>query len=180
MVQDRVQNVSNSNGEVEPLRYCSMPYKKDIFEKMKYVFKKRNIQLVGRPVNTLGKELFSNGKDKVPLEKRSGVVYNVDCACGANYIGQTCQYLHKRIKQHHDQVQTRDSAHSALTEHAIKNPEHQVCWNDYKVIDVERNLAKRLVKEGIHIKKELLFSENECLNTQIDCNYVKDVYVPFI
>lgn len=173
------QQVLSNESDV-PVRYCSVPYKKDIFEKMKYAFKKRNVRLIGRPGDTLKNELFSTVKDKVPLEKRSGVVYNVDCACGANYIGQTCQYVKKRIKQHQDQARSSNVAHSSLTDHVINNPDHKVGWDEFKVIDVERNLSKRLIKEGIHIKKELLFSENICLNTQIDCCNLKDVYVPFI
>lgn len=70
--------------------YCSIPYKKDIFGKLKYVFKKRNIAY--RQNAHFEKEVFLKDKDKVPLENRSGIVYNVECGCGdQDYIDQTCQ-----------------------------------------------------------------------------------------
>ena len=59
-----------------------------------------DIRVVFRSGLTLRSQL-SNLKDKLPIQRRSGVVYNVPCSvCDKSYIGETVLRLGDRIKEH--------------------------------------------------------------------------------
>lgn len=46
-------------------------------------------------------KVFYRLKDKIELTKNSGVVYGISCQnCPAIYVGETHQYLSKRISEH--------------------------------------------------------------------------------
>ena len=56
--------------------------------------------------NTLKEQkLYSYTKDPVPLLKKSGVIYSIPCGdCPHVYVGETCQYLDKRLNSHKSDV----------------------------------------------------------------------------
>lgn len=169
----------DENGNNISNYWFSIPYTNGVFEKIKYVFNKRDVNVAAKPSNTLN-EVFSKTKDKVPTQLRSGVVYKIDCSCSSSYIGQTKQYLKTRCKQHRDHARNGDGEHSALSLHASENPSHIVDWDNVSVVDVENNTFKRLIKECIHIKRELTNTNSNCINAQVECVNFKDVYVGYI
>lgn len=169
------ENSSGNNNNY----WFSIPYTKGVFEKIKHVFNKREVNVAAKPSNTLN-ELFSKTKDKVPTQLRSGVVYKIECSCSASYIGQTKQYLKTRCKQHKDQAMKGNGEHSALSFHASENPSHIVDWDGVSVVEVENNTFKRQIKECINIKREFINTNSNCINAQVECVNFKDVYVGYI
>ena len=58
------------------------------------------IQLVSKPICTLGSRLCSAQKHKLPKGQQSDLVYGIDCDCGALYVGETGQELSDRVGSH--------------------------------------------------------------------------------
>ena len=72
-----------------------------VSERICRVCRKFNIKVFFRSGPTLH-SLLSKVKDSLPMEKRSGVVYEVPCQCGKVYIRETKLRLETRIKEHED------------------------------------------------------------------------------
>jgi hypothetical protein len=78
-------------------------------------------------------------------------------------VGQTKQFLGKRLKNHTDAVKKKNGTHSALSKHAIEE-DHQINVASARVLRKEPRLGKRLILEMIQIRKR-----PDALNTQQDC-----------
>ena len=90
------------------------------------------------------------------------MVYSSRCGtCEAEYVGETIRPLATRIKEHKDSVMKKNTK-SALGEHVINNPGHDIEFEKVKVIDSECRNLQRKVKEAIHIRER-----NPSLNRQI-------------
>ena len=53
-----------------------------------------------RPIFTTRPAFNSTNKDKLPIFKRSNLIYKFVCRCSSTYIGMTCQRLEVRVRQH--------------------------------------------------------------------------------
>lgn len=149
-------NRTNTNDvlttEEKPRRY-SFPYINGMFEKLKHVFLKREIQIVGKPTNQLGPMVFSKLKDTIPKDMKSGLVYKLNCEdCDETYIGETKQYLSKRLYDHKYHIKIGDSKHSGAVNHAT-SLNHKIDFNNFNILTIENNTAKRKILETINIKK---------------------------
>jgi predicted GIY-YIG superfamily endonuclease len=143
--------------------FLSVPYVKILFEKLRKLFSSYDIRLVGKASSPLKSSVFSRTKDPIPLSLQSSVVYEVECSCEKVYVGQTKQFLGKRLKNHTDAVRKKNGTHSALSKHAIEE-DHQINVASAKVLRKEPRLGKRLILEMIQIRKR-----PNALNTQQDC-----------
>lgn len=151
-------------------KFVSLPYVKHLFERTKFLLKPFNIKAVGRPHIKLGNSVFSNVKDKTPIEHQSNIIYKAECDCGAVYVGQTKQYLKTRVYQHiHDATKTKDNL-SALSSH-IKDTKHTVSLDNFSILNKENNTNKRRVMEMILIKKH-----KNIINKQTDTDFLSTVY----
>ena len=104
-----------------------------------------------KPQSTL-RQLFGNPKDKDPIMDKAGVVYRINCKdCEASYVGQTGRHLKERIKEHKKLVETGNTAHSGVAEHAFE-AHHEINFDNIEVIHVESNQKRRLVSEAITIQ----------------------------
>ena len=111
---------------------------------------------------TLG-SILTKVKDKIALERRNGVIYKINCACGDTYIGETGRTLEIRMKEHKHASIKADFEESAVAEHAWLSG-HYSDWNNVEVLDQENDLYRRKVKEGIEIRltnKQLRINRDE-------------------
>ena len=92
-------------------------------------------------------------KDKIALERRKGVIYIINSACGyiRTYIGETGRTLEIRMKEHKRACIKADFEKSAVAEHAWLSG-HYIDWDNVEVLDQEKDLCRRKVKEGIEIR----------------------------
>ena len=82
-----------------------------------------------------------------------GVVYNISCNCGSNYIGETSRPLNIRIKEHITSTNNGDLK-SAVSEHITKFPDHKICWDTVKTLSNNKHDYKqRKLAEAIHIRR---------------------------
>jgi hypothetical protein len=123
-----------------------LPYIRGISEPLERIFRKHEISIYHKPVNTLRQQLV-HPKDSTPKGKKTGVIYQIECqTCNRLYIGETARSLDKRLDEH------RKTTTSAVNEH-VKDTGHKIDWEGVKVIGKEDNWAKRKIKEAIAIRK---------------------------
>jgi len=66
-------------------------------------------------------------------------------------FGQMSRQLKTRISEHHNHISMNTTIQSVITEHRLQF-NHDIDWEDVKILDSERFLGKRLVSE-MFIKK---------------------------
>ena len=160
---------NNTKGK-EKTKFVSIPYIKGLFEKIRYVFKDTDTEIVGRGGNNLGRNIFSKLKSKIPKEKQSNVVYNIPCCLENSYVGETGNRLGTRTGQHDYNIKVMNSNHSALCKHAIKE-KHTPKFDQAEILFIERNQKARQIKEMIAIKQ----TKNN-LNLKTDTLFLSTIY----
>ena len=85
---------------------------------------------------------------------RKNVTYRGRCTtCGLVYIRETSQWLRDRKGQHQQCCRRQDVTNSFYC-HLLENPDHQINWDDFDVLDSEMRWKNRKVKESIYINAE--------------------------
>jgi len=131
-----------------------------------------HIKFAYRPKNKIGK-MYSNLKDKIPKEKKKDVVYEVQCkGCNKIYIGQTGQYVEKRMKEHsYDCKNTTKEGKTALADHS-KGQKHNFDLEDPTIFHTETDRRRREKWENICITKK----KNEVVNNKNDIKIMGTFY----
>ena len=78
-----------------------IPYVRGLSEELRRICGDYSIRVVFRSGPTLRSELM-RVKDRIPVGKKSSVVYQIPCSCGMVYIGETVRRLESRVKEHQD------------------------------------------------------------------------------
>lgn len=103
--------------------------------------------------------------------RQQNVVYSVPCgACGMEYIGQTSQYLEKRLSQHQSSVRLNTGG-TGLTQHAIERG-HQFDYANTKILERVEKERNRKAAEMVHIK----LREGRTVNLQRESTAMSNVY----
>lgn len=150
--------------------YISMPYVEKLYNMLRNKFKKYNCNLITKNENTIKRMLYSRIKEK--NEYINNVVYRVNCNnCEKCYIGQTKNYLYKRIDTHKNTCNKElKSGSTALAYHAI-NEKHKFDFDNIEILKREENLNKRLIYECISVRRE----KNSC-NYRTDTKNFSVIY----
>ena len=127
-----------------------IPYVAGLSEDVRRVCRRYNIRTVFRSASTLRGQL-TKVKDQDPLEKRSGVVYQIPCSCGNVYIGETKRAFETHIKEHRAATRQGETEKSAIAEHAW-GQQHPLLWEETSVLDQAKNNTTLLIKEALHIR----------------------------
>ena len=99
--------------------------------------------------------MLSNTKDKIEKHNRTNVIYSIPCQCGQNYIGETSQFLIKRLNQHsYTCKNSKNADKSALATHH-HSKQHNFHFDKTKILTNEGNTRNRKIKESIYITKNL-------------------------
>jgi hypothetical protein len=155
----------------------SIPYIPGLFEKFNRLFKKYNVKVVGKGGNTIRGKFFSSLKDTDETDVQSGVVYQVSClGCTQKYIGNTIQYVKKRMSNHKAGISNKNPDYSALVKHSLENPNHVIDFSNVRILDKEPRQKKREVLEMLHIAENI----QDCMNVKTDSIYVPNCYKSFL
>ncbi|XP_071116412.1 uncharacterized protein [Haliotis cracherodii] len=113
-----------------------------------------NIDRVFQRGRTIQNILSANGKPPTSMkEGPAGAVYHIQCDCGDSYVGETSRPLPIRIKEHKTSVHKKDSK-SALSDHTRTHPDHNIQWNNIKILANNQSDYKiRKLLEAIVIKR---------------------------
>ena len=147
--KERIVNARDQEEDSAPPMVV-IPYVSGLSEDIRRVCSRYDIRVVFRSGLTLRSQL-SNLKDKLPIQMRSGVVYNVPCSvCDKSYIGETVRRLGDRIKEHKVACTRWDTEKSAIAEHAWEEG-HPVAWDETTILNSDRRRFGLVVKEALHI-----------------------------
>ncbi|CAG5100660.1 Protein of unknown function [Cotesia congregata] len=93
-------------------------------------------------IRTIG-DIYSRLKDKTPLGQASELVYKIPCSCAKLYVGQTRQYLSKRLHKHRYSCEKfrNKGDRTALANHHIST-DHNFDFDGVKIVDREGNWLK--------------------------------------
>lgn len=134
-----------------------------------------NLTFAYKPINKLGSSIYSNMKDKIEDEVKTDVVYEVDCNdCHKKYIGQTGQYLRKRMNDHKydcNNSANKNKNKTALADHALTLG-HTFNLDNPKILYSVRKRRNREIIENICISKK----ENDAVNYKTDAKTVGTFY----
>ena len=107
------------------------------------------------------KTIFKSAlKYQLPIDKHSGIVYEIPCTCGKVYVGETIRRLGTRIKEHKEACQSYSLDKSAIAEHAWTE-HHPIQWDNIKILDKAKRQDLFRIKEAMHIQ---LKDEGERVN----------------
>jgi len=86
-------------------------------------------------------------------------------------MGQTGRQLKTRISEHKNHINRNTSALSVITEHRL-HKNYDFDWERVEILDVERNVNKRIVSEMINIKCQKKRTASIYTDTEsLDCAY---------
>ena len=143
----------------------TIPYIAGLSEAIRREGEKVGLKTVFAAKDTLKKRLThlkpkGEGKDK-------NLVYKIPCHCGANYVGETGRQLQVRVNEHRrnwekmkrDKEEEKDTENisSLLAIHAVEK-EHQIKWEEVKILASEVNMKKRKIHEAaaIYLEEEVI------------------------
>ena len=145
------KTITAYNGEEMRCR-LSVPYIQGLSESIARVLRPIGIDVAHR-ANSWKWRLCKAIKDKLPLSKRKGVVYCIECNdCECIYIGETGRTLEDRLKEHQRHTRLGAFEKSAVAEHALLCG-HTINWQSARVIDKDAKVVQRRIKESLHIEK---------------------------
>ena len=93
----------------EPKALVTLPYVQGLSEPIRRMLEEADIRVRFKPNTTLRKILVKP-KDPVPVERRTGIVYQIPCSdCSQTYVGQSGRTIVDRIKEHQRAVKNGDT-----------------------------------------------------------------------
>ena len=109
----------------------TLSYIHNTTEKLKRVLQRYNLQVAVKPVQKLG-QVLTKVKDKVPMEKQTGIVYTIPCSdCDMQCVRETGRALQTRKRGHERSVKQQKVEQSALAEH-VKHTGHNINWDNMR------------------------------------------------
>ena len=115
-----------------------LPYVQGLSEPIRRMLEEADIRVRFKPNTTLRK-LLVKPKDPVPVECRTGIVYQIPCSdCSQMYVGQSGGTIVDRIKEHQQVVKNGDINTSAVTEHGWQH-QHRMDWSAAEILDYSQH-----------------------------------------
>ena len=149
-----------------------LPYEKGISEQISRICRKFNVRVVhtkGRSLKNIVKEKHINQND---MNNPQGVVYKVLCKdCDMYYIGETGRHLSVRLNEHKANARNKTINMSGLSQHIVQC-NHEVEWDDVKILCRENDFKKRKFQEAIAIKNDI----NRAMNKKEDVKVISNIW----
>ena len=158
----------------ETVHYYRCPYIPEISNQLKKKLNTCNQQLAFYNCSST-KSLFTQLKDKNVKDCESSLIYHIPCGiCDMGYVGQTTQYLKKRINQHKNDCKNKHTHRTALVGHHMDTG-HVFNFEEVRILDKENNKYKLNISEMIWIYKK-----EKTVNIKSDTNDLSKVYIGLI
>jgi hypothetical protein len=77
-------------------------------------------------------------------------IYNIPCECGRSYVGETIRPLSVKIRENKVNLKNGLLHKSKLVQHEFEE-DHQISWNEAKILQIEVNSRQRKYKESAHM-----------------------------
>ncbi|XP_064633649.1 uncharacterized protein LOC135491607 [Lineus longissimus] len=166
---------NTQNPDSRPKALAVLPYVKGVTETIERYMRKAGVATACRPHTTI-RQLLVHPKDKRDMLDITDCIYQIPCAnCDNAYIGETGRKFSVRLKEHQKDVGTvKDRKYtranrlssqsefnkSAITDH-VAQVNHNIDWDNSKVLEKESTRFTRWVKEAIWIRKTTNMNRDE-------------------
>ena len=124
----------------EQERILCLPYIKGISETLHRTCRPLKVRIVHKAPTTL-RSLLTRVKPPTPKDQVTGVIYQIPCECGDNYIGETSKTLNERLKEHQRAVRRMDNNNSVAVH--VRDTGHNISWENAKIMLKEDNKMRR-------------------------------------
>ncbi len=167
-----------------------IPYVKDVSQALEKIYRKHTISTAMTPHMSLRK-LFVHPKDKRNPADTSGVVYSILCRdCNKVYVGETGRQFGVRHTEHQKEADELSNQHftreqhktsqsilhkSAISDYVCQN-NHNIDWNNAKILAKEDQRPSRYIKDAIHVRKR----GDKIMNGDEGQHFLPVVYNPII
>jgi hypothetical protein len=139
---------NQSRNEVKPIGSVVIPYVKGNSEKFKRIGN-RYIRTIFKTKHTLRDILMRTTPMSDP-QLTAHCIYSIPCECGRSYVGKTSRPLSVRIQGHKHNLKNGLLEKLKLAQHAFEE-DHQVSWNEAKILHPEGNGRYRKYNESAHM-----------------------------
>jgi predicted GIY-YIG superfamily endonuclease len=158
--------------------FVSLPYTGGDFYRLRKAAKQIQVRLVSKPVKTIAQAVCSRAKHHLPKSQTTDVVYQVECDCGALYVGQTERELQTRIDEHRTAWEKKKPTSAFGAE---RHRDHHPHFDSTSILYSEPRYHRRLLAEssfirGLKESKEVLEDSSNRNNGAI----ISDRWVPII
>lgn len=131
-----------------------LPYCENLLN-VPVLLKNFNVNVVFSNNNTIKGSLIKNS-----VTAQKGCVYNIPCKeCDQFYIGQTGKALSVRIKQHKNSVRYGQESNAIFVH--FRDLDHQIDWNNAKVVTHNNSIIDRNIVESSIIKHSRNINMNQ-------------------
>ena len=148
------------NYEIEFDKALYVPYHPRAKRFYKTIKEQFGIDCIFKKTQTLGEILSKKGR-QIQKKHRKNTVYRIPCAeCTKKYVGQTTKALYKRNKEHENWCKlkfkkkllksTKKNDGIAFHHHLTG---HKIDFQNVEIIAEEKNYWRRLIIEGLEIRK---------------------------
>lgn len=177
-INSKIPN-KNTNTQSDPVKYISYNYISGLSENIqKFIHKHDSSIKLGHKSKRTIKEILPITKQKIPPDKKSGLIYQINCNnCNGVYIGQTKQHLKSRINQHIYDSKNKHVITQGITaavSHSISTS-HTFNFKKPIILATEKNYTKRSTLEMLYIK-----SNSDAVNKKTDTDSLHPVYASLI
>ena len=167
-MKEKEERIPDDNEKESTRGIISMPHIPDFTTRFNKIAKQHKFKVANKRDNKV-KDLIS--KAKTPLgDRNSHVVYCIPCKCDKYaYVGETDRKWKTRRKEHQDKVRlTNEDVQAGNMERATKRMnegdgglakhnivcDHEVNWEEAKIMGKERGWAQRKYLEGIETLRQ--------------------------
>ena len=106
------------------------------------------------------------------MNNPQGVVYKVSCKdCDKYYIGQTGRLLAVRLNEHKANARNKTVNMSGLSQHIVQY-NHEVGWDEVKILCKENDFRKRKFQEAIAIRNDI----NRVMNKKEEVKVISNIW----
>lgn len=177
----QLQRSINVRGVSEPTRYFKFPYIEGLSEEIQKHISKKDPTVKLAFYNTkVVNSIFTRLKHPTPKLMLSNLIYRVPCAgCSKCYVGQTRQYLKKRLYQHEYDcrlINYNKEEKTALASHHFATS-HNFDFSEVQILDREGQYFKRNVSEMIYITlNDTVNCRADTMGLSVQYNRVIDLF----
>ncbi|XP_023314008.1 uncharacterized protein LOC111693520 [Trichogramma pretiosum] len=165
----REDGVLSAKIDVRPFTMC-LPAVNTFFDRCLNTLKKYNIKVIPLQDRSMA-PIIKLGKDCVEPMDTAGVVYQLQCnSCDTRYVGESKRPLKTRIKEHERACKSKNHD-SVVALHTLRNPGHDMRWDQVRILDRETKYWPRMISEMIHIN-----NQRNVLNKKEDIDKLNRVY----
>ena len=129
---------------------AKIPWIPKLTPRLRRILRKQGVKVITTSGPNLTR-ILCNNKSKLPANSFPGI-YEVNCGCGATYVGETKKRVKSRLSEHEKNIFNGKWKESGATQHA-RDCDKNFNWDEAQTLFRESVWSKRKVREALEIRK---------------------------